>query len=103
MRLPDLSCIDSVLTCFSFSTLSVYSGRAACRWALVGAVSLLALANSSCVRLASSSRYARSFSQSLPCAHAHSSHHFVCSLSVSAPLTVWYVRAVFVLTCSERL
>eukprot|EP00965_Chrysotila_dentata_P180285 5952413-Pleurochrysis_carterae.AAC.1 len=58
---------------------------------------------SSCVRLASSVRYALSLSQSFPCAQAHSSHHFVCSLSASAPRTVWYVRAVFAFTLSDLL
>eukprot|EP00965_Chrysotila_dentata_P053052 1760500-Pleurochrysis_carterae.AAC.1 len=76
------------LACFSFSTLNVYSGLAACCWALIGAVSLLALVKSSRVLWASSMRHVRNLSQSLPCAHAHSSHHRACSLRMSAPLTV---------------
>eukprot|EP00965_Chrysotila_dentata_P053757 1783315-Pleurochrysis_carterae.AAC.1 len=54
------------LTCFSFSTLRVYAGRAACCCARVGADSFLALFISSCVRLASSARYATNRSQSFP-------------------------------------
>eukprot|EP00965_Chrysotila_dentata_P050489 1673498-Pleurochrysis_carterae.AAC.1 len=55
------------------------------------------------MRPASSDRYARSRSQSLPCAHAHNSHQRDCSLRMRVPRTVWYVRAVFVFGLSERL
>mmetsp|Transcript_6053 Transcript_6053/g.11881 ORF Transcript_6053/g.11881 Transcript_6053/m.11881 type:complete len:232 (-) Transcript_6053:1474-2169(-) len=78
----------SSCACFSFSTLRVYSGRAACCCARVGAVPLLALAISSSVRSFSSMRYALSLSHSLRCPQAHSSHHFACSLSMRAPRTV---------------
>eukprot|EP00965_Chrysotila_dentata_P048244 1600448-Pleurochrysis_carterae.AAC.1 len=100
---PSTPNVALLLTSFSLSTFTVYSCRAACCWARVGAFSRLALARSPCIRLASSCRYARSFSQSLPCAHAHSSHQRDCSLRMRAPRTVWYVCAVWVLGLSERL